>query len=213
MNRLALACLLFLLPACATSQVTDWNSLKSLPGGTRIKVQLIHGRTFDPCVLDSVTDEQLSCTFGGTFWSDQKTFPRSNVKAVFHARNGTAIGTAIGASTGTILGVATPGCCRVARGFLGAVAFGALGAVVGTAAGPFLHGRAVYRKGNNSPAPPRPSPPAQSPSPSGPDAADTGKEQKIPCLRDGTTLQCLDPFASGASENTNHEPPTTDQSR
>lgn len=177
------------LSVCAWPQPGDWHAVQALPGGTKIKVQLIRGRTFNNCLLDGVTDNQLTCTFGGRYWFRQETFPRSNIKAVFRARNGVLIGAGVGAAAGAAIGASRDTCCRGAHAFFGAAIGSALGAVAGTAADPFLHGKAVYRSRTSS----QPAPSKNPTGYAGSTVRDvTDSEPKIPCLRDGVTLKCVD---------------------
>lgn len=173
----------------ALAQIADWESVKALPGGTKIKVQLKHGRVLGHCYFDDATDEELACAVRGTFYSRRWAYPRSNVKAVFRAHNGMRIGVFVGAGAGALMGAATPGCCRAGRALLGGAALGVLGGGVGTLLDPFFHGKAVYRSQNNLPTTPQPQ---QTAAPNPDEQKEPPPEPKIPCLRDGTTLQCVD---------------------
>jgi len=182
-----------LLVCSARSQVADWENVKALRVGTKIKVQLIRGSTFGHCTFDRASDHELACSVRGSILLvpvvRHHVYPRNNVKAVFRAHNGTLIGMGVGAATGAAMGASASNSYRGANAFFGAIALGAVGAVVGTAADPFFHGKAVYRSQNNSPSAPQ-QPKNAAPNPDEPTTAPP--ERKIPCLRDGTTLQCVD---------------------
>jgi hypothetical protein len=182
-----------LLVSSAMSQLRDWEAVQALPEGTMIKVQLHHGSTFGHCSFDRATDKELACSIRGSIFFypvvRQHVYPRSNVKAVFRTHNGTLIGIGVGAGAGAAIGASRSTSYRGANALFGAVALGAVGAVVGTAADPFFHGKAVYRSQKNSPAAPQ-KPQNPAPDPNQQNAA--SPEPKIPCLRDGTTLQCVD---------------------
>jgi hypothetical protein len=182
------ALLATLLALSAHAQLPDWRAVQILPAGTKIHVTLKHGRTFGHCFFDGASDDQLACSVRGGFYSRRKVYARDNVKAVFRAHNGTLIGLGVGASTGAALGAARSDCCRGGNALISAVALGAVGAVFGTALDPFFHGKAVYRSPNYSPATPQK---FKTPDPN-PEQNTAPPQPKIPCLRDGTTLQCVD---------------------
>lgn len=175
-----------LLVSIAAAQLDNWNNVQRLPIETKIKVQLKSGRTFGHCFVAAVSDDTLTCDIraGRRFgtWSRERVYPRDNVKAVFHVHNGPLIGAAVGAGTGAILGATKASCCRGANALIGAGLMAMPGIVIGTMADPFFHGRAIYRSANT------PSP-TQS-NPTQPDLTDP-PQPKIPCLRDGVTLKCV----------------------
>jgi len=178
----------------ALSQVADWENVKALRVGTGIKVQLIHGSTFGHCSFDSANDDELACSVRGSILLipvvRHHVYPRNNVKAVFRTHNGTIIGTGVGVATGAAMGASASTSYRGPNAFFGAIALGTVGGLVGTMADPFFHGKAVYRIQKNSQHTTR------TPSNATPNASQQSAtppaEPKIPCLRDGTTLQCVD---------------------
>lgn len=185
-----------LLVSNAMSQLDDWENVRMLSGGTKIKVQLKQGRTFGHCFVTATPDDALVCSIRGGplgMWSRRMVYPRDNVKAVYLAHNGTLIGAGVGAAAGAALGAAKPGCCRGANALMGAGLMAMPGMVVGTMLDPFFHGRVVYRSAD------------------APDAARTTSsvlqerrasqpEVQVPCLRDGVTLQCVTPRAVTVSQ-------------
>jgi hypothetical protein len=176
-----------LLATSAMSQSSNWAAVQALPGGTKIKVQLKQGRTFGHCFFDGATDNQLACTVRGGFFSRRVVYPRDNVKAVYQTHNGPLIGFGVGAAAGAGLGAASdpvPGLGRGGTALVDAGILGGVGAFFGMVADPFFHGRAVYRSPNDPKKAPDNAPNLK-------DQAANPGEVKIPCLRDGITLQCM----------------------
>lgn len=184
-----------LLVSSAAAQLENWENVRKLPTGTKIKIQLKSGRTFGHCFVTAVSDSTLTCSIrgGGPFgmWSRERVYPRDNVKAVFHVHNGPLIGATVGAGAGAILGATKPGCCRGANALIGAGLMAMPGIVIGTMADPFFHGRAIYRSANT------PSP--KKSDPTQPRLTDP-PQPKIPCLRDGVTLECVQQVPSSWNE-------------
>jgi len=176
----------FLLASSAMAQLTDWHAVQALPGGTKIHVTLKHGRTFGHCFFQGAPDDELVCSYRGGLYSRRVVYPRDNIKAVYRAHNGPAIGLGIGAGAGAVIGASrdpVPGLGRGGTALVDAGILGGLGAFLGLIADPFFHGRAVYRDPNPDNVANRPSTPQEQ---------DTDQlANKIPCLRDGVTLQCV----------------------
>ena len=183
-----------LIASSAMSQTGDWEAVQALRSGTKIKVTLKHGPTFDHCFFDGASDDQLFCISGRWPLPRRKTYLRDDIKAVYLTHNGPAIGLGVGAGAGAIIGASgdpVPGLGRGGTALLDAGLLGGLGAFFGMVLDPFFHGRVVYRspqypykdpyKGRDNPSLPNgrniSQPPANVPS----------------CLRDGVTFQCVDP--------------------
>ena len=176
----------FLLASSAMAQLTDWHAVQALPGGTKIHVTLKHGRTFGHCFFQGAPDDELVCSYRGGLYSRRVVYPRDNIKAVYRAHNGPAIGLGIGAGAGAVIGASrdpVPGLGRGGTALVDAGILGGLGAFLGLIADPFFHGRAVYRDPNPDNVAIRSSTPKEQ------HADQLG--DKIPCLRDGVTLQCV----------------------
>jgi hypothetical protein len=169
------------------SQTGDWEAVQALRSGIKIKVTLKNRPMFGHCFMDGASDDQLVCISGRWPLSRRKVYLRDDIKAVYLTHNGPAIGLGVGAGAGAAIGAARSSCCHAANALLGAGALGVVGWFSGTVADPFFHGRAVYRsprdphQGHNDTSLPNGrntnQPPANVPS----------------CLRDGVTLQCVDP--------------------
>jgi hypothetical protein len=151
-----LPCILWaLLCSCACGQATpaatNWQQLQQIPLHTRVHVSA--DKMSRTCSIDSVTDENLTCS--GSVTNGHYTFPRAEVKSVKVTRYGISAvgGTAIGAGAGFLFGVAA---AHGSQGSFTIVSnqavwgiFTAIGAVVGALiAGPLdlFRGPTVYRR-------------------------------------------------------------------
>lgn len=183
MRGLSLLLLTPLLASIALSQTGDWPAVKHLPFGSKIKVTLKNAPTFGHCFLDGVSDDQLTCSTRMGLQSRHRVYLRNDIKAVYLAHSGPMIGLAVGAGVGAILGVARdpiPGLGRGGTALVSSGILGGLGAFFGQVADPFFHGRAVYLS-------------PQDPSPVANRKITIQPKETIPCLKDGKTLQCVDP--------------------
>jgi hypothetical protein len=136
-----------LLASAARAQTGDWRAVQRLPGGTRLKIKLIHGHSFGHCDFLGATDDALTCDYGGLFWNARPQYSRANIKAVYLVHDARAIGFGIGAGSGAIIGAATthgPLVSRELFAVFDAGILGGLGYVFGTVLDPFFHGKAVY---------------------------------------------------------------------
>jgi hypothetical protein len=177
-----------LLALSAMPQTTDWEAVQALPRGTKIKVTLKNRPTFGHCFLDGASDDQLVCSpaMGPRF--RRRVYLRDDIKAVYRAHSGPAIGFAVGAGAGAVLGVAgnpVPGLGRGGTALVVAGLMGGLGSFFGMAADPFFHGKAVYRSPNALKGANRP--------PTEKERSTSKAADNLPCLKDGRTLQCVDP--------------------
>jgi len=157
-NLRSLRSLLVLLTlACgAVAQSDDWQMLKSLPPGAKIKVTLTHKRLFGYCELELVSDDQLGCSFKALGY---RQFARADIREVSLGHHAARTGFAVGATAGAILGAAEPGSggIRGFRALIGVAGFGAIGLGIGTFVDPLLHGKTVYRSADpNAAAKPLP---------------------------------------------------------
>jgi hypothetical protein len=186
MKKLMLLMAFLLLGSITLAQTGDWQAVKHLPGGTRLKIKLKRGRTFGHCEFMGATDEALHCDYPGLLYI-RAQYPRDNVKAVYLVHNARAIGAGIGAGAGAVIGAtATPGPIA-GREFFAVIDAGILGGFgyfFGMVADPFFHGKAVYRSPN---APKDANSPSTKNAPSASEPADN-----LPCLKNGVTLQCVD---------------------
>jgi len=195
MNRHCCSCLLLalvLLTASGKAQVADWKNVQTLPGGAKIKVQLKRGHTFGHCRFNGATDTELSCTTDG--WAGyRRVFQRSNIKAIHRVHNGPLIGLGVGAGVGAALGASRspiPGLGRGGTALFDGAILGGVGAFFGMVLDPFFHGKTVYRSPKNPLAISQKQTTAPDTNSDVQNAAPPNP--KIPCLRDGTTLQCVD---------------------
>jgi hypothetical protein len=177
------------LASSAMAQTGDWEAVQSLPGGTKIKVTLKNRPTFGHCFVNQVSEDQLVCSFGRWPLSRSRVFLRDDIKAVYLAHNGPAIGIAVGAGAGAVIGAATPGCYRGAMAFIDAGLLSIPGWFFGSVLDPFFHGRAVYRSRQD----PYQAPYKDRNNPLVPNRKNTSQPSgNVPsCLRDGVTLQCV----------------------
>jgi hypothetical protein len=138
--------LLVLLAATsiAVAQSEDWQTLKGIPAGTKIKVILKHKRMFGHCQLEDVTDKWLGCYFSALGY---RQYARDDVQEVRLGHHSAMTGLAIGAGTGAILGATESGdgATRLFRVMVATPVLGYIGAGVGTVVDPFLHGKTIYR--------------------------------------------------------------------
>ncbi len=177
-----------LIASSAKSQTDDWGAVQALRSGTKIKVTLKNRPTFGHCFLDGASDDQLVCVSGRWPLSRLKVYLRDDIKAVYLTHNGPAIGLAVGAGAGAAIGATgdpVPGLGRGGTALLDAGLLGGLGAFFGLVLDPFFHGRVVYRSPD---------------SPNGGSHSSISKKQNaspptvdISCLKNGVTLQCVDP--------------------
>jgi hypothetical protein len=174
-----------LLSVSAVAQSGDWQAVRQLPQGTRLKIKLERGRTFGHCDFMGATDEMLRCEYPGPQYSSVQ-YRRGNIKAVYLVHNARAIGLGLGLVSGIAIGASTdhgPAATREGFAAIDAVILGGVGYFFGMVADPYLHGRAVYvnpiRSGKNNRAP----------------ANDRRFDDTLPgpgdCLRDGVTMRCV----------------------
>jgi hypothetical protein len=184
---------MLLLTSLAPAQTGDWQALQALPNGTKVKVTLKNAPTFGHCFLDGVSDNQLVCSTRMGLRSRRRAYLRDDIKAVYLAHSGPAIGFAVGAGTGAALGATrdpVPGLGRGGTALVDAGLLGGLGAFLGLIADPFFHGRAVYF----SPQDPQQYPHKDRNNPSVSNGRNTIQpKDNMPCLKDGKTLKCVDP--------------------
>ncbi len=176
-----------LLGPIALAQTGDWQTVQHLPGGTMLKITLKQGRTFGHCEFMGATDHALRCDYPGLQYI-RAQYPRDNVKAVYLVHNTRAIGVGIGAGAGAVIGAArdpVPGLGRGGTTLFDAAILGGLGYFFGMVADPFFHGKAVYRSPNAPNDAHHPSTKNQH-TPNEP-------ADNLPCVKDGKTLQCVDP--------------------
>jgi len=172
-----------LLASIALSQTGDWLAVKRLPIGSKVKVTLKNAPTFGHCFLDGVLDDQLACSTRMGLQSRHRVYLRNDIKAVYLAHSGPMIGFAVGAGAGAVLGVShdpVPGLGRGGTALVDAGLLGGLGAFLGLVADPFFHGRTVYLSSQDVSPPSNGKPTIQ-------------PKENMPCLKDGKTLQCVDP--------------------
>jgi len=159
---------LLAVASSADAQSGDWQVLKGIPAGTKIKVTLKQSRTFGHCELEEVTDEWLGCYFTSL---GSREYARDDIREVRLGHHSARTGLAVGAGAGAILGAAN-GSAGAAGRVLGVVilvpVLGGIGAGVGAVVDPFLHGRTVYRspdsKAANAADKPQSSTPRKGPS-------------------------------------------------
>jgi hypothetical protein len=136
----------------ARAQSTDWETLQTIPAGTKIKVKLKQRWMFGHCRLEKVTEDYLACYFNAL---GTRHYARDEIKAVFLGRHSARFGLEVGAGAGVVLG-ATRGCCgasgRVLNIIILAPLLGGIGAGIGAVVDPFIDGKAVYRSSNSAPA-------------------------------------------------------------
>jgi hypothetical protein len=133
------------------------------------------------------TDDALHCDYPGVQYIRAR-YPRDNIKAVYLVHNARAIGAGIGAAAGTIMGATTTHGTAGGREFFALIDAGILGGLgyfFGMVADPFFHGKAVYLSPNAPKGVTNPATKNQQ-NPSDPAG-------NLPCLKDGKTLQCIDP--------------------
>lgn len=138
---------ILLLVSVAWAQSGDWGTVQHLPGETRLKIKLKHGRTFGNCEFLGATDDALTCDYAGPLRDVRPEYRRDNIKAIYLVHNARAIGFGIGAVSGAIIGAAaTPGtpATRELFGVIDAGVLGGVGYFFGMIADPFFHGKAVY---------------------------------------------------------------------
>jgi hypothetical protein len=184
---------LLLLASSALAQTGDWQTLQALPSGTKVKVTLKNAPTFGHCFLDGVSDNQLVCSTRMGLRSRRRAYLRDDIKAVYLAHSGPAIGFAVGAGAGAALGATrnpVPGLGRGGTALVDAGLLGGLGAFLGQIADPFFYGRAVYLSPQDPPHSPRKN--RNSPSVSN-GRSTIPPADNVPCLKDGKTLKCVDP--------------------
>jgi hypothetical protein len=134
-----------LLASITLAQSGDWQDVKDLPSGTRIKLTLKRGQIFGHCEFERANDDELGC-----YWPHlgPRSYRRENVRAVFLVHNGARIGLAVGFGAGAILGAfhdPTPGLSRGGSALISGGILGGLGMGFGAVLDPFFHGKAVYR--------------------------------------------------------------------
>jgi hypothetical protein len=74
---------ILLLAAIAQGQAGDWQAVKNLPDGIKLKIKLKHGRTFGHCHFMVATDDALSCDHGGLINHVRVQYSRDNISAVY----------------------------------------------------------------------------------------------------------------------------------
>jgi hypothetical protein len=177
--------ILVMFTSGASAQSGDWRAVQDLPAGTRLKIKLKHGRTFGHCDFAGASDDTLRCDYPGPRYISAQ-YRRDNIKAVYLTHNARLIGFGIGAASGVIIGAAaTPGPAagRELFAVIDGTVLGGVGYFFGTVADPFFHGKAIYRS------------PGHSKNNQGQPATHTPEVDPKPahCLRDGVTMQCVDP--------------------
>lgn len=123
----------------------DWQVLKGIPAGTKIKITLKHHRTFGHCKLENVADDWLGCSCTSLGY---RQYRREEIREVRLGHHSARTGFFIGAGAGAIAGAANGsagGAGRVFDVIVFVPLFGAVGAGVGAVVDPFLHGKTVYR--------------------------------------------------------------------
>jgi hypothetical protein len=187
---------LLLLVSNAPAQTGDWQAVKNLAGGIKLKIKLKQGHTFGHCEFMGATEDALACDYPALLRDNRAQYRRDNIKAVYLVHNARAIGFGIGAGAGAVIGAATtPGPVPV-RGLLALVdasILGGLGYFFGMVLDPFFHGKAVYLSSN----PPIDGNRAYTPMPKNQNTNQPA--DNAPCLRDGVTLQCVTPETVTAS--------------
>jgi hypothetical protein len=135
------------LTMLAQAQSADWQAVRDIPPGTKIKITLKHGRTFGHYEFEEATDDELRC-----FLPDlgSRSYRRENVAAVYLVHSGARIGFAIGAGSGAVLGAVNnnPALGRTGNAVVGAVTVGVIGMAIGAGLNPFFRGKAIYRSPN-----------------------------------------------------------------
>ncbi|MBZ5683192.1 MAG: hypothetical protein LAO24_24135 [Acidobacteriia bacterium] len=141
---LPLSLALILLVSSATAQSADWQAVKNIPPGTKIKLTLKHGRTFGHCEFEGATDDALDCYLPHL---GLRSYPRENVRAVSLVHNGVKIGLAVGAGLGAVSGAVKPqpGLGRGGSALVSGVLLGVVGTAFGAVLNPFFHGKTIYR--------------------------------------------------------------------
>jgi hypothetical protein len=201
MKRFAvLGCWILAASSWSVAQIGDWQAVERLAGGTKIKVALVRGHTFGHCTLAGVDDDQLSCEYPGPFGTERRAvYLRGNIRAIYRVHNSAMIGLGVGAVTGAALGAATysksndPNFGRVGTPIVSAAILGGLGMGIGGILNPFFHGKAVYRSASppaKQAAPKHAQKDEKSPTVANEENANQAPD-KIPCLRDVVTLQCV----------------------
>lgn len=161
---------LVMLVAVASSvvaQTGDWQVLKGIPAGTKVKLVLKHHRTFGHCELEEVTDERLGCYFNSLGF---RQYARDEIREVRLGHHSARTGFVVGAGTGAVVGAVNGSGGSAGRVF-GVIiltpVLGGVGAGVGAIVDPFLHGKTVYRspdpKAGTPAAKPQPSTPQKEP--------------------------------------------------
>jgi hypothetical protein len=128
----------------------DWQRVKQLPLHT--KVHIVSDKMKRTCSIDSVTDDSVSCSSGGSVNSFQREDIKS-IKGVRRMRSALG-GAAIGAGVGFIAGVAASlGQPRDAFIYIPPAAAGGVLAVIGAVPGAaigaptdFLRGPTMYQR-------------------------------------------------------------------
>src|SRR5215469_12136171 len=87
----------------ALGQSEDWQVLKGLPTGTKIKLTLKHQRTFGHCQLVDVSDTWLACYLGPV---GLRKYAREEIREVRLGRNSGRTGLLIGLGAGLTAGLA-----------------------------------------------------------------------------------------------------------
>ena len=138
---------------CAAAQSstpgTNWDHLKALPTGTRMHVT--GDKLSRTCVLDAVTDEQLTCSKGRVVNTAHYTFTRAEVQSVKLTRYtlSSVAGFGIGAGAGAGIAAATVKSGNIIGKGAAAAIFGIGGGVLGaliTGLTDAFRGPTVYRK-------------------------------------------------------------------
>jgi len=157
--RIVVAALMLLPPAMAQS--TDWQTVKSLPFGTQLSLQIGRHWLLLKCHLEEVTDDALTCAQGWPVPLQAVTYARERIRTVRKAHNTALIGLIVGAGAGTAIGLARdprPGLGRGGDAVITAGLLGLFGAGVGGIVSPLFPGRVIYRAPAKSALPRRPQP-------------------------------------------------------
>jgi hypothetical protein len=129
----------------AAAQSADWQVLRGIPAGTKIKVTLKHGRIFGHCKLEDVTEDWLACHFTSLGY---RRYSRDAIQEVRLGHHSARTGFVLGAGAGAIVGAANGsagGAGRVFELIVFVPVLGGVGAGIGAVVDPFLHGKTVYR--------------------------------------------------------------------
>lgn len=141
-----------LLTASMTAQSEDWQVLKGIREGSRIKVILKHRRTFGYCQFVDVTDDALGCYYTSLGY---RRYARDEVREVTVGHNSMKTGFFIGAGAGAVAGLSNGsggGAGRLLATEILVPVMGLIGGGIGAAIDPLRHGTTVFRAADSAPA-------------------------------------------------------------